>query len=42
MDFKTYYAALLRHRTRTQPHADEALRDYQAVLNSIWSANIAA
>ena len=40
MDFKSYYTALLRHHTHTEPRADEAMRDYQHVLNTYVLAYI--
>jgi hypothetical protein len=32
MNFNKYYASILRHPTRTEPRADEALRDYQELI----------
>lgn len=40
MGFDKYYSALLRDRTRTEPRADEALRDYQAMLVRVQVAAI--
>ena len=38
LNFNEYYAAILRHGGRVQPRADEALRDYQKVVNTIAAA----
>jgi hypothetical protein len=40
MDFKEYYAALLRHGHQSEPRADEALRDYQSVLKQLVLAGV--
>lgn len=32
MNFNTYYASIIRHPTRSQPKADEALRDYKDLM----------
>lgn len=40
MSFAHYYAALLRGGRDTEPRADEALRDYQAMLNLIQAGNL--
>ena len=33
MDFKQYYAALLRHGgTHTEPRADEAMKDFRDMI----------
>jgi hypothetical protein len=40
MEFKQYYAALLRHKTRTEPRADEAMRDFQDMLLRIQAGGI--
>ena len=37
-NFNDYYAAILRRGGRVQPRADEALRDYQTVVNTIVAA----
>ncbi|MGH2586651.1 MAG: hypothetical protein ACRDJE_17185 [Dehalococcoidia bacterium] len=39
-EFKRYYAALLRSGSHTEPHADEAMRDYQAMILRIQAAAI--
>lgn len=31
MNFEKYYAAVIRTRTQTEPSADEAKRDFQAM-----------
>jgi hypothetical protein len=41
MSFTRYYTDILRHPTRVQPRADEALRDYQTVLRHLVVAGIA-
>lgn len=38
MGFEKYYAAILKNRTRTEPRADEAMRDYLAMQNSMLVA----
>jgi hypothetical protein len=35
MVFKEYYDALLRSGKQSEPRADEALRDYQAMLKQL-------
>lgn len=40
MDFKNYYAALLRSRKDTEPRADEAMRDYRDMLLRIQAGGI--
>jgi hypothetical protein len=35
MNFREYYAALLRNAHEGEPRADEALRDYQALLKQM-------
>ena len=40
MEFKTYYAEVLRRLTPGAPRADEALRDYQAMVMRIQSSGL--
>jgi hypothetical protein len=40
MDFKHYYAALLRHGSQTEPRADEAIKDYRAMLIRIQAGGM--
>ena len=40
MEFKNYYAALLRNKTQTEPLADEAMRDYRDMLLRIQAGGI--
>ncbi len=40
MSFQDYYAALIRNAQRSELRADEALRDYQALLKQIVVAGV--
>jgi hypothetical protein len=40
LEFKRYYAALLRSGSHTEPHAEEAMRDYQDMMLRIRAAAI--
>ncbi len=40
MEFKTYYAEVLRRLMPGGPHFDEALRDYQAMVLRIQSSGL--
>jgi hypothetical protein len=40
MDFKHYYAALLRHGGQTEPRADEAMKDFRAMLIRIQAGGM--
>jgi hypothetical protein len=40
MNFQDYYAALIRNAHRSEPRADEALRDYQAMLKQLVIAGV--
>lgn len=35
MNFKTYYSSIIRFPTRSQPKADEAMRDYKEAMRHI-------
>jgi hypothetical protein len=40
MDFKHYYAAILRHGGQTEPRADEAMKDFRAMLIRIQAGGM--
>ena len=40
MEFKTYYAELLKRLVSGGPRADEALRDYRAMQMNVQSSGL--